>query len=315
MTDKSSEIILHNYAQSPVAEKVRVAFGIKGLSWSSVDIPRVPPKPMLTPLTGGYRRTPVMQIGADIYCDSQCILDELEHRHPTPSLHPTTDAGMMWHASRWADGTFFDMAVKLVLGALGDTLPEDFAQDRGRLYLGQDWAQQLKAANAALPHLTAQIRAPLQRANAQLSDNRKFLLGAQPSEIDAQLYHVIWFLRGRWDNGPRFLSEFTQLERWEKNVAEIGHGTMSKMTAQDAILRATKCEPITAASTDPLDPQGLKPGMPVTVTPDLDGGEQPVAGAVVTANCNRITLRRQDPDIGNIDVHFPRVGYRVLITD
>ena len=39
-----SEIILHNYPQSPVAEKVRVALGIKGLPWRSVEIPRIPPK-------------------------------------------------------------------------------------------------------------------------------------------------------------------------------------------------------------------------------------------------------------------------------
>ena len=29
------------------------------------------PKPNLTALTGGYRKTPVLQIGADIYCNSQ----------------------------------------------------------------------------------------------------------------------------------------------------------------------------------------------------------------------------------------------------
>ena len=80
MSDPANEIILHNYPQSPVAEKVRAAFGIKGLHWRNVEIPRLPPKPLLTTLTGGYRRTPVMQIGADFYCDSQCIMRELQAR-------------------------------------------------------------------------------------------------------------------------------------------------------------------------------------------------------------------------------------------
>lgn len=314
MTDTASEIILHNYPQSPVAEKARIAFGIKGVAWRSVEIPRMAPKPMLTKLTGGYRRTPVMQIGADIYCDSQCILRELERRYPTPSFYPSPDTALLWHFSRWTDGVFFDLGVKLVLGSVGSDLPADFAKDRGRLYLGQDWTKQLKAANAILPHFAAQIRVPLQRANEQLSDNRKFLLGDQPAEVDVQLYHIIWFLRGRWDNGPAFLSEFPQLERWEKNVAEIGHGNMTEMSAEDAILRAAENQPITAQATDSLDPQGLKPGMRVSVGPDLDGGEQPVEGTVVTANCNRITLRRQADDIGDLDVHFPRAGYRVDIT-
>ncbi len=80
MPANASDIILHNYPQSPVAEKVRTVLGIKGLAWHDVEIPRLPPKPLLTPLTGGYRRTPVMQIGADIFCDSQCIIREIEQR-------------------------------------------------------------------------------------------------------------------------------------------------------------------------------------------------------------------------------------------
>lgn len=315
MTDTSNEIILHNYPQSPVAEKARIAFGIKGLSWRSVEIPRIVPKPMLTKLTGGYRRTPVMQIGADIYCDTQCIIRELERRYPTPSFFPTADAGLMWCLSRWTDGPVFDLAVKVILGAAGDGLPQDFAEDRGRLYLGPDWAEGLKAANADLPHLAAQFRAPLSWANDQLSDNREFLLGEDAAAIDAQLYHVVWFLRGRWDRGPEFLSEFTHLVRWEDNVRAIGHGTMSEMSAQDAITRAAECEPTTQRSADPLDPQGLTPGMRVTVSPDLDGGEQPVEGEVIAVDCDTISLGRTDADIGNICVHFPRAGYRVKNTN
>ena len=138
MADKASTIILHNYPQSPVAEKVRVVLGLKNVSWSSVEIPRLPPKPKLTVLTGGYRRTPVMQIGADIYCDSQCIIRELERRHASPSIMPSTDTGLMWSLSRWTDGAFFDLGVKIVLGSAGDNLPKDFAEDRGRLYLGEN---------------------------------------------------------------------------------------------------------------------------------------------------------------------------------
>ena len=313
MTVTSSEIILHNYAQSPVAEKTRVAFGIKGLSWRSVDIPRLTPKPNLTKLTGGYRRTPVMQIGADIYCDTQCILRELERRHPSPTFFPTTDAGLMWCLSRWTDGAMFDLAVKVVLGSGVDNIPADFAEDRGRLYLGADWAAGLRAANAALPHLASQLRAPLSWANDQMSDNRGFLLGEHPAAIDAQLYHLVWFIRGRWDKGAAFLSEFSYLNRWEQNVASVGHGTMSQMSPEDAIQRAKGCEPITSATVDPADPQGLKPGMRVTVSPDLDGGEQPVEGQIVATTCDTVTILRQNPDVGNIGVHFPRAGYRVEI--
>ncbi len=53
------------FKETGVHCSVRVAFGIKGLAWKSVIIPRILPKPDLMPLTGGYRKTPVLQIGAD----------------------------------------------------------------------------------------------------------------------------------------------------------------------------------------------------------------------------------------------------------
>lgn len=106
-----------------------------------MEIPRLPPKPMLTALTGGYRCTPVMQIGADIYCDSQCIIGELERRHPSPTLMPTSEQGLMWCLGRWTDRTLFDQTVRHVLGAAGYSQDKDFAADRGRLYLGEDWAR------------------------------------------------------------------------------------------------------------------------------------------------------------------------------
>lgn len=311
MTDPTHEIILHNYPQSPVAEKVRVALGIKGLSWRSVEIPRLPPKPMLTRLTGGYRRTPVMQIGADIFCDSQCIIRELEQRYPEPSFFPHGDEGLLWCFSRWADGALFDLAVKLVLGAAGDDLPKDFAEDRGRLYLGPDWAAGLAAANAALPHLASQMRAPLGWLDDLLSDGRNFLRGAHPSMTDAQIYYVVWFIRGRWAQGPAFLSEFAHLTAWEARLGEIGHGSQSPMSPEDAIIRAAACTPAVAAATDPNDPQGLAPGTPVVVRPDVDGGEQPVAGTVHAVSRDTLTVLREEPDVGKVAVHFPRAGYRV----
>jgi len=276
MTQSTSEILFHNYPQSPVAEKVRVVFGIKKLAWRSVEIPRLAPKPMLTALTGGYRRTPVMQIGADIYCDSQCIIRELERRHPAQSIMPTTEAGLMWALSRWTDGAFFDLSVKIVLGAAGDDLPADFAQDRGRLYLGENWADGLKQANAQLPHLAAQMRASLSWLDTQLSDGRNFLLGPDPAAIDAQIYYVVWFIRGRWSLGPNFLSEFKHLELWEKNVAALGHGTSQELSAEDALNVAKNSESELEKSVAPNDPQGLKIDDVVLIGPDVDGGEQAV---------------------------------------
>ena len=90
------------------------------MRWACVEIPRIPPKPMLTKLTGSYRRTPVMQIGANIYCDSQCILQELDQRFGTSELFSAHDAELISALNRWVDGDLFDLTVKIVLGASAD---------------------------------------------------------------------------------------------------------------------------------------------------------------------------------------------------
>ena len=97
-----SDLILHHYDEAPFAEKIRLIFGIKGLPWNSVIIPSAMPKPDLMPLTGGYRRTPVLQIGADIYCDTQLIAAVLERLYPTPTIFPDGNAGLAYALGSWA---------------------------------------------------------------------------------------------------------------------------------------------------------------------------------------------------------------------
>lgn len=312
MTQTDSGIIFHNYPQSPVAEKVRVAFGIKALHWHNVEIPRLPPKPLLTTLTGGYRRTPVMQIGADIYCDSQCIIRELEHRYPTPTFMPS-DAGLMWCISRWTDGALFDLAVKIVLGSAGDKLPADFAEDRGRLYLGENWAEGLKQANADLPHLIAQMSAPLSWLNQQLSDERAYLLGSAPAAVDAQMYHVLWFIHGRWEGGPLLIAKFPHVEKWMGRVNAIGHGTQTDMNPEAAIAIATSHQTQTVEGVAKDDPQGLRVGQLVAINPDVNGGEQAVEGTLRMANADSVAIDRVSDTAADVCVHYPRAGYRIDI--
>ena len=306
-----SDIILHHYPQSPVAEKVRVVLGMKELAWRSVQIPRVPPKPDLMPLTGGYRRTPVLQMGADVYCDSQCIIRELERRHPRPTLFPGGAAGMPWALGRWTDGPLFSAVVGAVMGAQADELPEDFANDRGRLYFGPDFDWQ--AQKRMLPHTLAQIRAQLGWIEQRLADRRDFVLGNGPGLPDALCYHLVWFFRGRFADGPALLEQFPKLLAWERRVADIGHGRPTDMDSKEALAVAAAATPQSRVGSDPRDPQGLAPGLDVTVTPDGDGGDPSVQGRVVGVDIDTIAIARADPGIGEVVVHFPRVGYRVTI--
>lgn len=303
-----SEIILHHYPPSPVSEKVRIALGIKGLAWRSVEIPRVPPKPLVMPLTGGYRRTPVMQIGADIYCDSQCILRELQRRHPEPTFTPGGADGLPWAINRWTDHVF-ETAVRLSIGANAAQLPEAFAKDRARLFLGPDGDP--AALVDDLPHFAAQLRGQFAWIDERLRGGRHFLLGDAPSLSDAACYYLVWFVRARWQGGEAMMSEFPFLERWELRVKDIGHGQPTEMSAEAAMEVAKAAVPMTPEHPDPRDPQGLAPGLAVSVVPDVDSGETPVVGTVRHVDHERIAILRDDPQVGRVCVHFPRVGYRV----
>ena len=305
-----SEVIFHHYPQSPVAEKVRVGMGIKGLSWRSVQIPRIPPKPDLMPLTGGYRRTPVMQIGADIYCDSQCILRELQRRYPEPTFFPGGADGLAWSVSRWTDGDFFLAVIKLVLGSAADQLPGDFAADRGRLYLGPDW--NYDAVAAELPHVVAQVRAQFGWVEQRLAaTGRAFLLGDQPALPDVLVYYLAWFLRGRWAGGPDLLAEFPLLEAWENRVRELGHGTATDLSSADAVEIARAATTDTPEIADANDAQGLAPGMTVGVEPADDGGDPVVTGKIRYLDAEKIAHLHQEDRVGEVCIHFPRVGYRI----
>ena len=106
-----SDLILHYYPNSPFAEKVRLILGHKQLAWKSVFIPMIMPKPDLTALTGGYRKTPVLQIGADTYCDTALICDVLEQLAPTPTLYPDAVKGAARIVAQWADSALFTAAM------------------------------------------------------------------------------------------------------------------------------------------------------------------------------------------------------------
>src|SRR5690606_9967098 len=105
--------ILHHYPISPFAEKARAMLGYKRLAWRSVEIPIVMPKPDLMALTGGYRKTPVLQIGADVYCDSLAIARVLDERHPEPAIFHAADAALDLAAGRWFDQHLFFSVIAL----------------------------------------------------------------------------------------------------------------------------------------------------------------------------------------------------------
>lgn len=303
----SHEIIFHNYPSSPFSEKVRVAFGIKGLSWRSVVQPVIMPKPDLIPLTGGYRKIPVMQIGADIFCDSQIILRELERRYPSPSLAPQ-DKGSGYALGFWADRQIFQAAVAIIFGELGDLVPEDFKKDRAAMSGGGFDSAALKAA---APMMRDAYRAHTAFLEDQLGDGRAFWGGDKPRLADIHAFMNPWFIANALPHrAGELLAEFPNVRAWFARVKAIGHGTSTDMTPNEALAVAKAATSEAKEAVDPHDPNGRKPGDRVVVSAD-DYGRDPIAGTLVFANAHEIAVRREAPEVGEVVVHVPRAGFRV----
>ena len=299
------ELVFHHYDASPFSEKIRLVFGHKGLAWRSVIQPNVMPKPDLLPLTGGYRKIPVLQIGADVYCDSQLMARVLERMHPSPTLFPGGSEGLCFATNAWADRQLFLAAVPVLFSKIGPAVPEAFIEDRKKLMGGGDF----RAMLAAGPLFADQLRAHAQLLDAQLADGRAFLLGDRFSWADAAAYHPIWFLLGMPPTAAAF-DEFERIGPWAARVRSVGHGRRSEMSPEEALAVARSSEPATERRADPRDPNGLAPGAQVRVVPD-DYGFDPVEGELVASSVHEIAIARETPEVGRVVVHFPRAGFRV----
>jgi glutathione S-transferase len=304
-----SDLILHHYPTSPFAEKIRLVLGYKKLAWKSVIIPMVMPKPDVQALTGGYRKTPLLQIGRDVYCDSALICDVLEHLQPTPTLYPEHNKGIARVLAQWADTTLFwasmahNFSPKGAAQMFGGGPPEAaraFADDRAKMRLA---VPRLPPADAA-----AAYKSYLRRL-ANMLQEQPFLLGSAPCVADFSAYHPLWFTRHRTPVMAGILDATPGVLAWMDRMAAIGSGSMSPSNAIEAIAACAQSTGAAAQNdTTFQDEHGIALGRRVTITSDSFGPE-PTEGELIAATRTRYSLRRVDERAGEVHVHFPRIGY------
>lgn len=304
-----TDLVLHHYDLSPFSEKVRVAFGHKNLDWLSVEIPIWPPKPDLMPLTAGFRRAPVLQIGADVYCDTQLILRELDRRHPAPTLYPADQKGLAAALSWWADASMFMQGATLTTSIIGDGIPSEFIQDR-IAFMKHDFGR--AASLRDLPLNRQRMHAAMTLLADMLKDGRSFLLGATLSAADLSAYHTLWFIRKNGGAEAEAMLPFAPLAGWMDRIGAIGHGRRQTIDAGDAlaIARGGELAHIGGGGVAANDPSGLKSGNAVLIRTEEAG--DPIRGVLVGADANEIVIRSENERVGSVHVHFPRFGYSLF---
>lgn len=295
--------VLFHYPATPYGEKVRLALGLKGIPWTSVEVPSTLPRPALMDLTGGYRRIPVMQIGAEIHCDTREILTELDRRFPDKPLVPE-GAELLCHAAGvWQDRALFSNAVGWVLGQNADNLTDAWLADRSDM---RGTTLERDGLRAAAPHAAAQTVALLHQLEKQLNAAGPYLMGDAPTLADIHIYSGIRFLRFAKDSAA-LVARHSGVSAWADRVAAIGYGDLHEATMEEAVALAAASTPSDEGTVAENDLEGLTKGDTVVVMPD-DTGRRPVQGTLLHADSARVTIRRQSEAAGPLNLHVPRFG-------
>lgn len=311
-----AELILHHYPMSPFAEKVRLMLGYKAMAWRSVIIPSIMPKPDVVALTGGYRKTPFLQIGSHIYCDTALIVQVLERLAPTPTLFPPKQGALALTLAQWADEKLFwasmgyNFQPKGVAQVFGGGPPEQwadqakvFAEDRSKMRSGMP--------RMSLGDATSAYKTYLNRFS-QMLEEQDYLLGDAPCIADFSVYHALWFTRVQVSALAGVLEPHAKLLAWMDRMAGIGHGRPSAMSASEAIAHCAAAAGQGAVFEEESfrDNHGLALGSQVTIASEGFGTE-PTQGELIGAGRGHYSLRRQDERAGSVCVHFPRLGFQL----
>jgi glutathione S-transferase len=301
-------IILHHYPMSPFSEKIRLMFGLLDLEWQSVISPESPPRPIVDPLTGGYRRIPVAQDGADIFCDTRLICAELAATSDKPELNPAAgDEASRVLATRFESEIFWaavgSIPARRVLRRLFSDLP--FLQ---ALRFLKDRAGVARKAPVRLldPKRAVDIFAEhLQSLEQRLAPGQPYLGGDHPVYLDFAAYHTLWFTVAV--GAIAIPATLKKVPAWYERMTALGHGRERAGAAADAFAAARDRQP------RPVPPElasGPGIGTRVAVQPE-DYALDATAGVLVGADQTRWIVARETPDLGLLHVHFPRQGFRL----
>ena len=305
-------LILHHYSMSPFSEKIRLMCGYAGVEWLSVTTTEAPPRPHLEKLAGGYRRIPVAQVGADIFCDSRLIAVENAGAAGNADLNPyAADAATRELADRYEGELFWAAITSIppsrILRKLFSELTIGgafrFLKDRAGV-----------AKNARLKPMARKEAVPLYQAHLEnlerhLTDSGDFLAGSAPAHLDFAAYHTLWFQHAV--GGIPLPEALMQVPEWYRRVSAFGHGRVrdgSDDEARDAASAALPAELAIGVAGD------IDAGTPVQVAP-VDYALDATAGVLVARDAERIVIEREDARLGRLGVHVPATGFAIARTN
>jgi len=299
------ELVLYHYAMSPFGEKTRAMLGYAGLSWQSVTVREMLPRPVLDILAGGYRKIPVAQLGADVFCDTRAIAREIARLGDKPELILEQQPEEVQAFVRETDlQVFLACVIAASDGRMLKKLIRETSLFTTLRFLKDRISMGRKSRVKAMKGPQAKARVLTQMAQMESMLTQDFLFGPTPCIADFSAYHGLWFVSEL--AGKPWLRDYPKVRAWMTRMQAFGHGQMAGITADQALDIARNAEPRSAEVTSdhPLT------GQTVDVAPD-DYGRDPVRGRLLSADDTLILLERTHPRVGTVNVQFPAQGFAI----
>ncbi len=301
-----SEFILHHYPYSPFSEKLRAMLGYADLNWQSVITKELPPRPMVEQLVGGYRKIPVSQIGADIFCDSHVIAEEISRLSNLPELDlnncPSESQAIIPFTETDAFFAFVLTAGSLSLykKAMSNMSMWDmFRFIWDRIQIGRTASVKIVGIREARQVAQAQLQ------KLEMLLKHDFLFGDKPNHVDFAAYHGPWIAFTLSEkNVP---SAYPKVAAWMERIKSFGQGTPTEISGKEALDIARNAQPRPIDDADKTDPLI---GKHVQIAPS-DYAQTPTLGILVGSTPTRWIISRTDEELGSLHIHFPKQGFEL----
>ena len=298
-------LILHQYDISPFSQKAQKMMGLKGLSWLSVEMPLIAPKPDVEALTGGYRGTPVLQIGADVFVDNWMIALALDRY--LDGDRPLNPRGDLTHAALyvWSE-RFFTPLLHTALATYQAQWDAAFLADRKQVFPEVNF----DALMVDDPERRSQVRAFLGTLSNHLAAGCKFLGGEYPDNWDVHAWGMLWMIHSALPDLMPVVGDFALVVSWYQRMLDLGVGEREDVAIEAAWQALKTGNRASLPQTPSSEPLSQWVGSSVTVS--TGSADRGVSSGILLAVDDAqavIAVKPQSDTLAH--VWFPRLGYQL----
>lgn len=300
-------IILHHTPRSPFSEKVRLMLDLSNKEWMHVQAPVHSNKRTIQKIfVEGYsRRIPLLQIGADIYCDSSAISDQLAVSTGIPEYSKENLSDYRDFTIELEEKGFTAFFVSIPQKQLLSAYFKDYSlKDFYGFVAGR--VGSFKGVDMPKPNTEAEMQKKekyLNTCEEMLNTSKYLISNKKPTQTDFVLYHLVWYslkanVTDLFDGRPNIKKWYLGMKAGRKPLPKEISGKESLMIAKDSKPQAI-----------PKEMQvGPMIGREVSLIPDdVSGpGTLAVTGIVVGEDDQKVILKRETKETGIIHIHFPK---------